>query len=382
MLAAAVLSAWLQYAADGKPHARALATGACPTAITERGTLPMRVRAAASDAFPDIVCDVEIPAGVRRLRVAGRRLPAPAHDPRTVVVFGDTGCTIGHMFAQSCGDPVQWPFAGIARTVAALHPDLVIHVGDYLYREHACPLLADCKGSPYGDDAAAWNADWFAPAAPLFAAAPLVLIRGNHEECRRSGPGWFRYLEPHATIECADATEPYAIDLGSLRLVAFDSSVANDRSVDAERTFVYRRQFARVNELAGSGGASWFLPHRPPYANADERAALGDALAPFDAVLAGHIHNFTAMNVEGQPPLLINGMGGATLTPYFGPFLAFSVGDLKVAGEIFGTAQFGFGVYTRTGMGWTISLRDPAGIERARCALANRVVRCRPEAAS
>ncbi len=382
MLAAAVLSAWLQYAADGKPHVRAIATAACPSAVTERGTLPMRERAATTDAFPDLVCDVEVPPGVRHLRVGDRPLPAPAHDPRTVVVFGDTGCSIGPLLAQACDDPVKWPFAGVARTVAALHPDLVIHVGDYLYREHACPLLADCKGSPHGDDAAAWNADWFAPAEPLFAAAPLVLIRGNHEECRRSGTGWFRYLDPHPATECADATEPYAIDFGSLRLVAFDSAVADDRSVDAERTTLYRRQFARARELAGGARAAWFVTHRPPYTNADERAALGEELGPFDAVLAGHIHNFTAMNVDGHPPLLINGTGGAPLTPYFGLLLAFGIGDLKVAGEIFGTAQFGFGVYTRTGMGWTISLRDPAGIERARCALANRVVRCRPEAAS
>jgi hypothetical protein len=46
---------------------------------------------------------------------------------------------------------------------------------------------------------------------------------------------------------------------------------------------------------------------------------------------------------------------------------------------VFGSAHFGFGVYTRDGTGWTISLRDPDGTERARCALSHRTVRCNPE---
>jgi len=380
MLVAALLSAWLEYAADGKPHARAVATGSCPAASVDGTAVPMRVRAGESEGFADVVCDAAIPAGAKRARVGGRALPAPAHDPRTIVVFGDTGCRVGAVFAQACNDPTKWPFGTVARSVAALHPDLIVHVGDYLYREHACPPLADCGGTPHGDDAAAWNADWFAPAAPLFSAAPLVLLRGNHEECSRNGAGWFRYLDPHPAVACNDATEPYAVDLGDLRIVAFDSAVADDRGADAARTPVLRAQFAAARGLAAGARESWFVTHRPPYTNADERAALGDALAPFDAVLAGHIHNFIAVNVEAHPPLVINGIGGAALDPNYAALLGFADGDLKIAGDVFGSAHFGFGVYTRTGAGWTISLRDPAGTERARCTLVNRLVRCRPEA--
>ncbi len=378
MLFAAILSAWLQYGADGEPHARAVVTdSACPAMVVDGRTVRMHERAGRTERFGDVVCEAVVPSAARRILVGGRPLPAPARDPRTVVVLGDTGCRISGPIAQSCDDPGAWPFPQHARAIAAVHPDLVIHVGDYLYRENACPPFSHCAGSPHGDDAPAWYADFLTPAEPLFARAPLVLLRGNHEQCDRNGAGWFRYLDPRATTACTDATDPYEVDLGNLRIVAFDSAVAEDRKVDPALSPVYQRQFAAVRAMVNRRkGESWFVTHRPPYTNSDERNTMGDALEPFDAVLAGHIHFFGAMNVESLPPLLINGEGGAKLDPNYAAFLGLAAGDLHVQGDVFGSSHFGFGVYTRTGAGWTISLRDTDGTERARCTLANRAVHC------
>jgi predicted phosphodiesterase len=375
VIAAAILSAWLQYAADGAPHVRAVVADAgCPSVTVDGRTVTMSERAGRTPQFGDVVCDAAVPADAKQVRVGDRALPAPVHDPRTIVVLGDTGCRISGVRAQACDDPAGWPFPRIARAIAAAHPDLVIHVGDYLYRESPCPQLARCAGSPHGDDAPAWYADFLTPAAPIFAAAPVLLMRGNHEECKRNGTGWFRYLEPHPSTACAAAMDPYAVDLGDLRLVAFDSAIAEDMATDPALTPVYRRQFAAVRELAH--GQSWFVTHRPPYTNDDERSAMGDALAPFDAVLSGHIHFFAAMNVATLPPLVVNGEGGTALDPNYAAFLGYAVGDLRVEGKVFGVAQNGFGVYTRTSAGWSISLRDPDGAERAHCTLARRVVSC------
>ncbi len=390
MILAAILSAWLQYGADGKPHARAVVTeAACPSAMVDGRALSMTERARKTAAFADVVCDIAVPAGTKHVRIGERELPAPARDPRTIVVFGDTGCRISAFSAQACADPAAWPFPQSARAIAAVQPDLVVHVGDYLYREHGCPLLARCGDSPHGDAAPAWYADFLTPAAPIFASAPLVLMRGNHEECARNGTGWFRYLDPHATTECANATDPYEVDLDDLRIVAFDSAVAEDRTTDPARAPEYRRQFAAVHAMATRPDlrpirarslpvrlSRWFVTHRPPYTNDDERSTMGAALAPFDAVLAGHLHFFAALNVATLPPLVVNGEGGAKLDPNYAAFLGLAVGDLHVQGDVFGSAHFGFGVYTRTSTGWTISLRDPDGTERARCALADRAVRC------
>ncbi|HEX3464956.1 MAG TPA: metallophosphoesterase [Candidatus Elarobacter sp.] len=388
MLVASIIAAWLQYGADGEPQARAVVTEAsCPALTVDGRALHMTERARKTAQFDDTVCDAAVGASAKRVRVGDRELPAPAHDPRTIVVLGDTGCRISGALAQACNDPAEWPFPVIARSIAAAHPDLVVHVGDYLYRESACPLLARCAGSPHGDDAPAWYADFLTPAAPVFAAAPLLLLRGNHEECDRNGPGWFRYLDPRASTACADATDPYEIDTGDLRIVAFDSAVAEDRTVTVDRGPVYRRQFAEVARMGARPDARpvrarpvplqrWFVTHRPPYTNDDERTAMGDALAPFDAVLSGHIHFFAAMNVAAHPPLLINGEGGTKLDPNYSAFLGLAIGGLHLQGDVFGTAHFGFGVYTRTPEGWSISLREPDGTERARCTLAKGVVSC------
>lgn len=378
VLIATVLSAWLQYAADGTPHARAVVTGTCPVASFDGRSEPMSRRAAEAPGFSDVVCDAAVPVGAKHVRAGERDLPPPAHDPKRIVVLGDTGCRISGVSVQACDDPAAWPFPALARQIAALHPDLVIHVGDYLYRENACPIaLAGCAGSPHGDDAAAWYADFLTPAAPLFAAAPLVLVRGNHEECKRNGIGWFRYLDPHATTACTDQSSPYAADLGDLRLAVFDSAIAEDTGVNASHGAVYRTQFAQVRALASGAHEAWFLTHRPPYLNADERAALGDTLAPpFSAALSGHLHFFAALNAEHEPPLLVNGEGGTKLDADYGPFLAFAAGDIRVTGSVFSVDRNGYGVYDRRGDGWTVTMHDAAGAERARCILAAREVRC------
>ena len=140
---------------------------------------------------------------------------------------------------------------------------------------------------------------------------------------------------------------------GDLRLVAFDSAVAEDRVPDPHHDAVYRPQFARVRELAQGARAAWFVTHRPPYTNEDERDAMDGALDPFGAVLAGHIHFFAALNVAPPlPPLLINGEGGdrARPQPRTGP-MRFATGDVKVVGDVFGSAHFGFAVYTPRGRG-------------------------------
>ncbi len=58
MLLAAILSAWLQYAADGQPHARAVVgDAACPSAGADGQRLSMERRAARAKGFADVVCD-------------------------------------------------------------------------------------------------------------------------------------------------------------------------------------------------------------------------------------------------------------------------------------------------------------------------------------
>ncbi|MDB5460908.1 MAG: Phosphoprotein phosphatase, partial [Caulobacteraceae bacterium] len=190
-----VHAAWVQVTGQGA-EARAVAAGAdCPQAVVDGEARPMTRRTAASADFP-AVCSLAVPAQAQSLSLGGRALALPAKAIDRVVILGDTGCRVLGLAVQACNDDKAWPFASVARLAAARKPDLVIHVGDYYYRETPCPLdIKACVGSPYGDHWDTWAAEFFDPAAPLLAAAPWVFARGNHESCSRGGRGWYALLD-------------------------------------------------------------------------------------------------------------------------------------------------------------------------------------------
>ena len=82
-----------------------------------------------------------------------------------VAVIGDTGCRVSQWDPlQDYDDPAAWPLRTIATDIAASRPHLVVHLGDYLYRESPCPPgEGTCASSPWGDNQATWQADVFAP---------------------------------------------------------------------------------------------------------------------------------------------------------------------------------------------------------------------------
>ncbi|HEY0396672.1 MAG TPA: metallophosphoesterase [Candidatus Elarobacter sp.] len=413
MIVAAVLSAWVQYAADGRPHARARVTRTCPAISYDGGSLPMRGRAGMIPGFDDVVCDAALPASATNANVEGTRLPAIPRAPRTIVVFGDTGCRMSGEEQQNCGDPADWPFPKIAQTIAAAHPDLVVHVGDYYYRESNCPKIMTTCENRWGDTSHSWDADWFAPGKPLFAAAPLLLTRGNHEDCARGGPAWHRYLDPADTVPACpvagsaagaaatatpagtagsappvDGSPPFAASFDGLRIVVADSAAdPSDTKADPARIAFYEDSFRKARALAaGANGETWFVTHRPPFASTNQTEALLALMwnfAPFGVVLAGHVHDFEAINLAGYPPLIVNGEGGTDLDEAgdTAKYVAAQRGGGNLVYRLGAPApaaskQFGFAVYTRTASGWTISLRDPDGIERRSCFLTKGTVSC------
>src|SRR5271163_4964195 len=175
---AKILSQWVQLGPDGSSSVRAITEDACPSVLFDGTAVPMSVRAEPAQSFGGVKpaqqfqvrsCEVVVPAGAIAATLDGKPLPLPRPNPQRIVVFGDTGCRLltGDP-TQECNDPKAWPFPTIAAAAAATRPDLVIHVGDYEYRETACPAgNAGCAGSPYGYGWDAWNVDFFAPAAPL-----------------------------------------------------------------------------------------------------------------------------------------------------------------------------------------------------------------------
>jgi Calcineurin-like phosphoesterase len=163
--------------------------------------------------------------------------------PRRVLVMGDSGCRgETERKPQPCtgdGFTKVWPFGIIAEDEKRSAADLIIHVGDYNYRNtprsmvlapratgYARPISVkvydtgdlddeddvpedpigpaywsqNMQGSPIPDVWPAWREDFFMPAARLMTTAPWLFVRGNHELCSRAGPGWFYLLDPGSAL--------------------------------------------------------------------------------------------------------------------------------------------------------------------------------------
>jgi hypothetical protein len=439
--AGATLHAFVVLGAEGRAVARAItAQAACPAIDVDGNVQPMAVRAAAAtmplrptvsaaadskpSAFPVLACEFVLPDGARSAAVGGRALPLPRARPERVVVIGDTGCRLksGDRVFQACNDGAAWPFATVAAAAAAYRPDVVIHVGDYHYRENACPPGdAGCAGSPWGYGWDTWEADLFAPARELLAAAPWVFVRGNHESCRRAGQGWWRFLDPRplerrqdcndpADDATGDYSEPYAVPLGGAgtdaQFIVFDSSLAGVAPLAPSSAMYgkYRAQLERAFALAARRPQTFFINHHPILAFAPNVADSGaphagnralqsvlESLQPtvlfpptVQALLAGHVHLFEVVTFSTpHPPQFVSGNGGDWIdpplpTPF--PAAAMPAPGAVVTGLV-ATDRFGFMTMERDGAGWRMTARDARGAPMTACALSGRKAGCTPPVA-
>jgi len=430
-----VEAAWVELGPNG-PIARALTAGAtCPTLTTTvsgvpttqtmnlrvaAGTIPLRTTISTSvnvsttpptitpivagatskpSVFPVNTCELSpLPTGTTSAVVnaswgggpQGINLPLPKANPQTIVVIGDTGCRmqIGDVF-QDCNQavftpngstyptqPNGYPFATTAMNAAALHPDLVIHVGDYMYRDNECPPdIAGCAGSPWGYGWDGWEADFFSPAAPLLAAAPWIVVRGNHEQCTRSGQGWYRFLDTNPydstnvktcnlsandipTSSFATSTPEasgsyntaYGVSIGSgTQILVFDSSNVSKSAITSPGSGATLGQFtAFTNEAATIAGLAvnpsaqfniWANHHpilgfsegsvgatptggQPALLSVLEAAYPTTVFPPgINMVLHGHTHLFEAIDfnpiptgtANGYPATFVSGNAGTQL---------------------------------------------------------------------
>jgi hypothetical protein len=393
-MAADMPGPWVELASDGGLDVRSvIAPGmSCPKVVADGAALASRTGRAADKDFPVQLCIAHAAAKARAITVDGLPVPVLPADVKRIVVIGDTGCRLKGSFVQDCNDSVKWPFAVVARLAAQRRPDLVIHVGDYHYRETPCPDgRPGCAGSPSGDNWAVWQKDFFDPAAPLLAAAPWVLVRGNHELCSRGGHGWFRLLDPHPDAgACTDTTAPYALRIGGLNLLLFDGADADDDKADPAKVSAYHDQLRGL--LADAPPHSWLLMHRPVWAlaqgpgakpgdslNATEQAAIRDLVpAGLDMVLSGHVHDFTSYAFgPTRPAQLVVGEGGDAndaITQPAGPGIAIDGMKLRQALAI---SDYGYLVLHRTAQGWTGTVHALTDQVLARCRLHGREVACR-----
>ena len=391
--ASAAPIAWVQMTAAGAEARLITPETACPPALIDDVARPMVQRAAPVEGFPNRVCAVTLPTGAHEISLEGARLKAPARRVSRIVVLGDSGCRLKADAFQACNDPTRWPFARVAALAAARHPDLVVHVGDYYYREDPCPVgNAGCAGSPHGDRWPSWKAELFDPAAPLLAAAPWVFVRGNHENCERGGPGWFRLLDASPAVRvCPAQADTFTVELGGLRLYVVDSNDTGDFLAPAIKVAVFSARLAPI-WAARPDEPSWIVTYRPMWNSARLGDLLGDGLVSetqraamrghdargLNLILSGHIHNFTSLGFAGaRPAQLIVGAAGDSLDLDDAPPPA--AGRARVDGEmadIFTMGRWGYFVLDRRGGDWVGQFHDLRDRVAATCRLQGRRLAC------
>jgi hypothetical protein len=381
--------------------------------------------------FAVSACELSLPANAapRALRVGGQALAVTVGDPKRIVVLGDTGCRVKVAAdgrgdpVQDCSDPTAWPWARIAAAARREAPDLVIHVGDFHYREYCehpvrCAALK-AAGAIVDYGWAGWNADFFEPAAPLLAAAPWIMVRGNHENCDRAGEGWMRFLSPMPYTACPDQryrsatrsvlgnnlTAPaFRVDAGPVSIVVADNAGHEDyRKVgySADDPAIFARDLKALYE-APTGHLLWLLSHRPLWydllapsvePNDFQNAVKGRHGERIDLSISGHQHGFATYNFAadadraaypaGRPAQLIVG-GGGTQLEALDPGSQFFEGidgpgsrERAVPGKRLyeGVAaasgivlnRYSFMVLDRAGAGWDARVVDPEGRTITRC---------------
>jgi len=385
--AAEAPTAWVEVTDRGAEVRAVTVEAACPTLTVDGRRHRMTERAGPNGAFANRICAAPLPHGAKAVRLGGQALPVPKPRPNRLVILGDSGCRLKGPVVQNCNDPkAGWPFALVSALAAKQKPDLVVHVGDYYYRETPCPAGdARCTGSPYGDKWETWKAEVFASAEPLLAAAPWVFARGNHEDCQRGGAGWFRLLDAAPQVRaCPAQSDTFAVELGGVRLLVLDSADPDDFTVKPDQEAAFAARMDAMDKLR-RGEPAWLVTHRPFWTidrdgdtltdgrgNANLRAAArGRDLKGVDLVLVGHVHNFTSLDFgDTRPPELIVGTGGDLQNPADVPPPA--VGPVAIDGQTaqaFTMGRFGYFVFDRRGADWVGAFHDLTDAVIARCRL-------------
>jgi hypothetical protein len=400
---------WVEMGANNQAIARLLTPyNVCPSITVDGVTSPMTVRVLAGSEplrttstdttlaqamtsgnskpsiFTTTTCEFLLPAGATSATVAGARLPLPKPVVNRVVILGDTGCriSIGNVY-QACSDWAQWPYPIIAQVAAAMQPDLVLHVGDYQYRDNPCPPgNTACAGEPWGYGSDAWMADVFTPGIPLFNAAPWVIVRGNHEVCNRAGQGWYRYLDPNpydasdvktcnnpANDGVGNFNDPWAVSFGDTQFIAFDSSNVQKAAYSPPAFQPYTNQLAEAAALATTSFLNiWAVHHpvlgysagSPPALGAPGMQSVMNAAYPgnyyppnIGIAMHGHVHDFQALNFSSNhPATFVAGNGGdnldAALPATFNPNGLLPAPNTVVNAFAY-SQEFGFMVMDRVG---------------------------------
>ncbi len=341
-------SAFIVLGQGGERIARAIAKGdTCPKIKINGVEHDMAVRQEKSDraaqGLPNLdnlplTCESPLTPEAKTISISGRVLSLGKKFPQTIVVIGDTGCRVPE--GQACDG--ETPFKKIAQTAAQTPDlDLVIHLGDYHYRQAR-------KKEREHADFDTWNLDFFEPADDLLKVAPWIMARGNRESCQLAGQGWWRFLDPRPWQDqeqdciqpltagqqhdyAGDYSSPYAIPFGvNEQFIVFDTAQSRFGNLQPHHYayFQYQQTYTKMEKLAQKATHNILLMHTPILALAGgiENPYIGTAIKSvflnkneklfpegIKLVLASDFHIWQHIKFSSHPSHFIVGFSGATL---------------------------------------------------------------------
>eukprot|EP00550_Attheya_septentrionalis_P010292 CAMPEP_0198288844 /NCGR_PEP_ID=MMETSP1449-20131203/7220_1 /TAXON_ID=420275 /ORGANISM="Attheya septentrionalis, Strain CCMP2084" /LENGTH=662 /DNA_ID=CAMNT_0043987061 /DNA_START=151 /DNA_END=2136 /DNA_ORIENTATION=+ len=311
----------------------------------------------------------------------------------------------------------NWTLLDLMARAAETRPDLVAIMGDYVYRQSPCPANstanADCAAinipanfatntsipsgtivnfvpGHWGDNWFGWWADFFFPALPLLKSAPIIAVRGNHENCARAGHGYLFLMDqaPYngtdAGSYCLDYTAPYHVPFKNEQFLVMDDSFINplnggidhfnftngtcpqaptdeslivptsqnpyldpkqDNATNADLA-QFTTYMEKIRNFSLSHETNFYLSHRPVFAVACDGSEMtsldwtiqqslaANTLDRVVAMIGGHMHWLEALSFVNQslPVQLVLGHGGTDRIPNYVnqdifPYLQLQVGQ-------------------------------------------------------
>ncbi len=316
-----------------------------------------------------------------------------------IAVLGDTGCRLKETTSknsyQKCSDTTEWPYAQVIQSIVKENFDFAIHTGDYHYREQCSdPVLCSAYTKSIGYGWSAWWDDFYGPTQALFKKAPILLVRGNHEDCNRAYSGW-NILSPlnRKFTEACEEIEPYQwIEMGDLIFINFDDSAYEDRkemspAEQQKHLNVLMKIHERI-DLVSTKKEIWFLAHKPVYAytadkknraeikpitpnlqNAMQTAGL---LNKVDYILSGHIHNQQLVLNKDSLAQIIVGHSGSALDPFNE-----KIKNKKLISTTYTPFSFGYALFERQGFKkWKMQFKNTAGQLEMQCLVVGKKISC------
>lgn len=363
---------WTQFDATGNLCLRLITKDPIPPHVILNGVATrLSLRISSSPAFPVYVWETSILAGMI-INIEDTTVSLP-HAFKKIAFIGDTGCRP----LQDCSDE-KWPLKQISDSLLTEKPDLIIHLGDYIYRHFEAQIRYSDSiiHLEEGDNWLGWQKEFFTPLHKILPEVPWIFVRGNQESCTGAHDGWSRFLDGYPyTSTSLNYTPPYVIPLEKVTLIVHDSSC-----VQPECEQDWPNKQLQDLELPAAKD-TWLLTHRPPWGIVNcqkhndnkpfiimnDYGNLQSFLEPFPdnltTIFSGHIHAFQAIRLADLAvQLFVIGNGGVNLEKDPPPEIMKNtqLKDKKIDYAL-SLIEAGYGMVEHIGKKWSLQAKNKQG---------------------